>query len=297
MDAFLLTLPVLMAGLSVGAVYALSGVGLVVLYRASGVVNFAYGALGGLSAMVCWQVLDLEYDDAYGIVAGVASATLLSWAYGRFIAPSLTHQDRTVRAMATLGFALMIMGIAQWYWGDTPRRLVLPTDGSGIDFNGKRLIGHTRVAALVFASAATLGLVWLLAKTPLGLRMRALQSNRVLSALVGVRVRRVDTWAWALAGVLAGVSGLFLGNMVRLNPTVLTFLVIPMMASALVGRLNSLPATVAGGLVIGVIEALATVQPQVQRFSSATAFVVAILAVLWQQRGGIGLARDNSHDE
>jgi len=179
-------LPFLVVGISVGAVYALSGVGLVVLYRASGVVNFAYGALGGLAAMVCWQVIDLEYEDWMGWVAGVGAATCLSWAYGRFIAPSLTHQDRVVRAMATLGFALMIMGIAQWYWGDEPRRLVLPTDSGGIEFDGRRLISHTRVAALMFAAAATVGMLWLLAKTSLGLRMRALQSNRTLSAMVGV---------------------------------------------------------------------------------------------------------------
>jgi branched-chain amino acid transport system permease protein len=290
-------LPFLIVGISVGAIYALSGVGLVVLYRASGVVNFAYGALGGLAAMVCWQVIDLEYAEPLGWAAGIASATLLSWGYGRFIAPSLTHQDRIVRAMATLGFALMIMGMAQWYWGDTPRRLTLPGDSGGIEFDGRRLISHTRVAALALAAAATLGMLWLLAKTPLGLRMRALQSNRVLSALAGVRIKRVDSWAWLLAGLFAGVSGLFMGNMVRLNPTVLTFLVIPAMAAAMVGRMNSLGWTVAGGLLIGVIEALATLQPGLQRYGSATAFVVAILAVLWQQRKGIGLSRDNSHLE
>lgn len=290
-------LPYLIVGLSVGAVYALSGVGLVVLYRASGVVNFAYGALGGVAAMVCWQVIDLELADWLGWIAGIGSATLLSWAYGRYIAPSLTHQDRIVRAMATLGFALMVMGIAQWYWGDEPRRLVLPTDSGGIEVDGRRLISHTRLAALLIAAGVTLGMMWLLARTPLGLRMRALQSHRVLSALVGVRVKRVDTWAWTLAGVMAGVTGLFMGNMVRLNPTVLTFLVIPAMAAAMVGRMQSLMLTVLGGLCIGVIEALANLLPALQRYGSSTAFLVAIAAVLWQQRQGIGLSRDNSHLE
>lgn len=290
-------LPFLIVGISVGAVYALSGVGLVVLYRASGVVNFAYGALGGLAAMVCWQVIDLEYADWLGWGAGIGSATLLSWGYGRYIAPSLTHQDRVVRAMATLGFALMVMGIAQWYWGDDPRRLVLPTDSSGIEFDGRRLVSHTRLLALVLAIGLTLAITALLLKTPLGLRMRALQSNRSLSALIGVRVKRVDTWAWALAGVLAGISGLFMGNMVRLNPVVLTFLVIPAMAAAMVGRMSSLSLTVAGGLTIGIIEALTSLVPAVSRYGSATGFVVAIAALLWQQRGGIGLSRDNSHME
>ncbi len=290
-------LPFLVVGISVGAVYALSGVGLVVLYRASGVVNFAYGALGGLAAMLCWQIIDLEYADWVGWLAGVSVATLLSWAYGRFIAPSLTHQDRIVRAMATLGFALMIMGMAQWYWGDDPRRLVLPTDSGGLEFDGRRLISYTRLLALVLAAVMTVSMLWLLAKTPLGLRMRALQSNRVLSGLLGVRVKNVDTWAWTIAGVFAGITGLFMGNMVRLNPTVLTFLVIPAMAAAVVGRLVSLPLTVIGGLLIGVIEALTTLVPQISRYGSATGFVVAILAILWQQRKGIGLSRDNSHLE
>ncbi|MSQ65497.1 MAG: branched-chain amino acid ABC transporter permease [Limnohabitans sp.] len=290
-------LPFLIVGISVGAVYALSGVGLVVLYRASGVVNFAYGALGGLAAMVCWQIIDLEYADWIGWLAGVSAATVLSWAYGRFIAPSLTHQDRIVRAMATLGFALMVMGMAQWYWGDEPRRLVLPTDSGGLEFDGRRLISYTRLLALVLAAFMTLSVLWLLARTPLGLRMRALQSNRVLSGLLGVRVKNVDTWAWTMAGVFAGITGLFMGNMVRLNPTVLTFLVIPAMAAAVVGRLVSLPLTVIGGLLIGVIEALTTLAPQISRYGSATGFVVAILAILWQQRKGIGLSRDNSHLE
>ena len=290
-------LPFLIVGISVGAVYALSGVGLVVLYRASGVVNFAYGALGGLAAMVCWQIIDLEYADWIGWLAGVSAATVLSWAYGRFIAPSLTHQDRIVRAMATLGFALMVMGMAQWYWGDEPRRLVLPTDSGGLEFDGRRLISYTRLLALVLAAFMTLSMLWLLARTPLGLRMRALQSNRVLSGLLGVRVKNVDTWAWTMAGVFAGITGLFMGNMVRLNPTVLTFLVIPAMAAAVVGRLVSLPLTVIGGLLIGVIEALTTLAPQISRYGSATGFVVAILAILWQQRKGIGLSRDNSHLE
>ena len=290
-------IPFLVVGISVGSVYALSGVGLVVLYRASGVVNFAYGALGGLAAMVCWQVIDLDYSDWMGWGLGIGVATLLSWGYGRFIAPSLTHQDRIVRAMATLGFALMIMGMAQWYWGDDPRRLVLPNDSGGLEVDGRRLISYTRLLALILATTMTACMLWLLAKTPLGLRMRALQSNRVLSGLLGVRVKNVDTWAWVIAGVFAGVTGLFMGNMVRLNPTVLTFLVIPAMAAAVVGRLVSLPLTVLGGLLIGVIEALTALVPEISRYGSATAFVVAILAILWQQRRGIGLSRDNSHLE
>jgi branched-chain amino acid transport system permease protein len=288
-------LPFVAVGLGIGAVYALSGVGLVVLYRASGVVNFAYGALGGLGAMICWQVIDLEYPEWCGWLAGIATATLLSYFYGRFIAPSLTHQDRIVRAVATLGFALMIMGIGQWYWGDTPRRLVLPTDGGGIELDGRRIVNYTRLLALGTALLFTLGMATLLKRSRLGLSMRALQSDRVLGGLIGIRVKRVDAWAWAITGMFAGISGLFLANMVKLNPTVLTFLVIPALAAAIVGRMASLWATVIGGLVIGVIEALASLHPLTGKLGTSAAFIVAISVILWMQRGGIGLSRDNSH--
>jgi branched-chain amino acid transport system permease protein len=136
-----------------------------------------------------------------------------------------------------------------------------------------------------------------LAKTSLGLKFRALQSNRMLSGLLGVRVKNIDTWAWVIAGVLAGIAGLFMGNMVRLNPTVLTFLVIPALGAAIVGRLTSLSATVFGGLFIGVVESMTALVPDLSRYGSSTAFVVAILAIVWQQRKGIGLSRDNSHLE
>ena len=288
-------LPFIAVGLGIGAVYALSGVGLVALYRASGVVNFAYGALGGLGAMICWEIVDAARAEWLGWLAAIATATVLSFLYGRFIAPLLTHQDRIVRAVATLGFALMIMGLAQWYWGDAPRRLTLPTDGGGFEFNGRRVINYTRVLALGMALAMTVGMAVLLARTRLGLGMRALQSDRTLSALLGIRIARVDAWAWAITGVFAGISGIFLGTMVKLNPTVLTFLVIPGLAAAIVGRLSSLWATVAGGLVIGLIEGLAALHPATAKLGSAAAFIVAITVILWLQRGGIGLSRDNSH--
>jgi branched-chain amino acid transport system permease protein len=126
----------------------------------------------------------------------------------------------------------------------------------------------------------------LLARTRIGLAMRALADQRGLAAILGVRVLRVDTAAWLLSGVFAGVCGLLLGNLVRLQATVLTFLVIPAFAAAIIGRLSSLPATVAGGLLIGMLEALAVVVPGFAPFRTATPFLVALAAVVaWRDTG------------
>jgi len=282
--------PFVVAGLSTGAVYVLAGVGLVVLYRASGVLNLAQGALGALSAMIAWQIADSGGPQWLGWIAGVAAATALALIYGRLIAPRLASSDPIVRAVATLGFALIILGFCEFIWGEWPRSLRLPSDNTGFMLYGVR-VSATRAVAFGLGLAVTLGMVAFLNLTRLGLSMRALANDREISGLVGVPVLRVDAWAWVISGVLAGVSGIFLANMVRLQIIPLTYMVIPAVAAAILGRLTSLTAVVIGGLVIGVLEAIATPFPEVSAYRAATPFIVAGLALLWYQRGGLVLSR------
>ena len=94
--------PFVVSGLSTGAIYVLAGVGLVVLYRSSGVLNLAQGALGALSALLAWQIADSGAPQWIGWIAAVAASTALALFYGRLIAPRLATSDPIVRAVATL---------------------------------------------------------------------------------------------------------------------------------------------------------------------------------------------------
>jgi branched-subunit amino acid ABC-type transport system permease component len=123
-----------------------------------------------------------------------------------------------------------------------------------------------------------------LALSRVGLQMRALANSRDLSAMLGIHVFRVDGFAWVISGVLAGISGVLLADLQRLSGQTLTFAVIPAIAAAVVGRFASLPATVAGGLAIGVCEALLTPVPIVGPFRTAVPFLFAVAAMLWMQR-------------
>jgi len=282
--------PFVIAGLSTGAVYVLAGVGLVVLYRASGVLNLAQGALGALSALLAWQIADSGGPQWVGWITAVAASTALALFYGRLIAPRLAHSDPIVRAVATLGFALIILGFCEFIWGEWPRSLRLPSDTVSFQLDGVRVTA-TRAIAFGLGLAVTVGMILFLNRSRLGLSMRALANDREISGLVGVPVLRVDAWAWVISGVLSGVSGIFLGNMVRLQVIPLTYMVIPAVAAALLGRLTSLTAVVIGGLVIGVLEAIASPFPEISAYRSATPFVVAGLALLWYQRSGLTLSR------
>ena len=195
------------------------------------------------------------------------------------IAPRLSDREPTVRSIGTLGLALVLLGFTEWFWGEQPRRLVLPTDAGAVEFADVRLT-YTRVLGLAAALTMMAAVGLLLARTRIGLAMRALADQRGLSAILGIRVLRVDTTAWVISGAFAGVCGILLGNIVRLQATVLTFLVIPAFAAAIIGRLSSLPATVAGGMAIGMLEALAVLLPGFAPFRTATPFLIALLAIV-----------------
>lgn len=281
-------LPFVASGIGLGSVYALSSVGLVVLYRASGTLNFAFGAFGSLAAFLSWELSRDGVPDAMTWLAGIAASTAIAYAYGRLVAPRMAHRDRVVRAVATLGLALFLLGGMAWYWGvGIARRLPLPTDLDFVVLFGVRL-SVTRLVALGIALAMVGGIGLLLTRTRIGLGMRALASDRTISAAIGVRVVRIDSFAWLLNGAFAGIAGILLANINRLDPGFLTFLVIPAIASAILGRLSSLPGAFIGGMVAGMIEAVLTGVPALSAFRSAGPYVAA-LAFMMLVGAGQGL--------
>lgn len=275
--------PFLVSGLATAATYVLSAVGIVVLYRASGVVNFSQGALGALAAFVSWSIVEHGGPEPLAWCAGVSVSIVLAFLYGRLLAPRLAFSDPVMRAVATLSVALILLGFMGYVWGELPRRLRLPTDTMSFELIGVRVTA-TRAVAFALAVLATVAVMTFLARSRLGLQMRALANNRDLSAMLGVRVLRADGYAWVISGGLAGISGILLADLQRLSGQTLTFAVIPAIAAAVIGRFSSLPVTVAGGVAIGVCEALLTPVPVVGPFRTAVPFVFAVVALLWMQR-------------
>lgn len=274
----------LTSGLAIGSLYALGGIGMVVLYRASGVLNFSSGAAGAAGAMTSWQLVQWGIWPPVSWVACIAVALALTLAYGRLIAPHLAWRDTTVKAVATLGFALIVLGLVSFLWIDDPRSLDLPTDQIGITVFGLRVTA-TRLLAFAGAIAIALAIRAFLGRTTIGLQMRAVANCRDLSALLGIPILRVETIAWGISGLLAGFTGLMFANLIRLEPVVITFMVIPSIAAALTGRLQNLGLVLVGGLTMGVIESLLTLSPTLKGARPIAPFVIAALVLLWTQRG------------
>lgn len=272
------------SGLAVGSLYALGGIGLVVLYRATGVLNLAAGAIGMAGVMVAWQVGQWGLLAPLGWAAGLGVSILLAVGYGRAIAPRMAWREPVVKAVASLGFALVLLGLAGFLWPDDPRKFELPTDKAAVMILGLR-VTVTRLVVVVFAILSVGAITALLQRTRAGLQMRALANDRRIAALIGVPVVRVETQAWALSGLMFGMTGLMFGNLVRLEPAVITFLVIPCIAAAIAGRLQSLPDVLLGGLAMGVIESLLTLSDALKSIRPVAPFLIAILTLVLMNRG------------
>ena len=206
----------------------------------------------------------------------------LSVGYGVVVSPRLGHRDPVVSAVGTLALALVLLGLISWHWPTDLRTLRLPTDGTSVGVLGVRVTG-TRLLAAGFATAIVGGLGLVLARTRVGLLLRATAADRTAASVLGISTRRSDLAAWAIGGALAGASGLLLANLVRLDPGVLTLLVIPAVAAASVGLLRSQSAAFGGGILIGLVEAVAT-PFGVGPYRAAAPFVVAIVVIASRHR-------------
>jgi branched-chain amino acid transport system permease protein len=276
--------PFIVVGLALGGVYALSGVGMVVLYRTTGVLNLAYGAVGAMGAFIAWSLINTYgWPEWLAYLACIGFGAAATLAYGVLFGPPLAGRDPLVKAAATLGFALILLGTMSWIWSDKARSMVLPTTKESYAV-GDVFINWTQIIALGLGVLVTVAAGVFLQRTRLGTAMRALANDRDITAALGVPVRRVEAVTWLFSGALAGTAGLLLSNLVGLDAATLTFLVISSLAAALIARLSSLWGTLLAGIVVGLVNAMVTPFLSISQYRDMTPFVLAIVALLFLAR-------------
>jgi branched-chain amino acid transport system permease protein len=275
-------------GLALGGAYALSGVGLVVLYQATGVLNIAFGAVGAAGALITYYLLNhTSCPHWLAYIVCIAFGWAVNLLYGVVLGPAFAARDPLVKMMGTLGLALILLGLMAWRapaGGAFVRVLTLPTTNHRFTLFGA-VVNWTQVISLVFALVLTAGTTAFLRFTKLGTAMRALANDREITASLGVPVRRVEAAAWLGSGLVCGAAGLLLADLfTSLDYAALTFLVISSLAAALIGRLRSLWVTMAGGIIVGVVQAVLAPYGSVTAYRSAAPFVLSIVALLYLSR-------------
>jgi branched-chain amino acid transport system permease protein len=285
--------PFVPLGLALGGIYALSGVGLVVLYRATGVLNIAFGAVGAAGALISWYLIQhTGTPDWLAYLVCVAFGGVVTLAYGAIFGPAFAARDPLVKMMGTLGLALILLGLMGWRAppiAASVRILHLPTSDWTYSVGGAT-VNWTQILALLLALGLTAGTAAYLRFTKLGTAMRSLANDREITATLGVPVRRVEAAAWFGSGLVCGAAGLLLTDLLgSLAYDALTFaVVIGGLAAALIGQLRSLWGTLIGGVVIGLVQNLLqpyflwpSVDHSLSKYRAVTPFVLAIIALLW----------------
>ncbi len=279
--------PFLVTGLALGGVYALSGVGMIVLFRTTGVLNLSFGAVGAFGALIAWQLINHSGMNQWlAYLVCVLFGGFITLAYGMVFGRALAGRDALVKTTATLGLTLILLGAMDLLWtsnGGASRSISLPTDNHGF-MVGEIQVTTTDVIALVVGILITVLTTLFLRYSKLGTAMRAMANDREITAALGVPVRRVEASAWFGCGVIAGLSGILLADLVALDATTLTFLVISSLAAALIARLSSIWITFVAAIVIGVVDAGITPITSLTNYRDMTPFVLAAIALLFLNR-------------
>lgn len=276
--------PFIVTGLALGGVYAVSGVGMVVLYRTTGVLNLAFGAVGAMGAFIAWQMTQSSgVPNVVAYLVAILFGGAVTLLYGVVFGPTLADRDALTKSVATLGLLLILLGLMSWIWSDKARSLDLSTTNSGFSVAGV-LVNWTQVIALTFGVVVAVATMVFLRVTRLGTAMRALANDREITATLGVPVRRIEALAWFNSGLISGAAGILLANLVGLDAPTLTFLVISSLAAALIARLRSVAWTLVAGIAVGLVNALATPILAISDYRDMAPFLMATVALLWLSR-------------
>lgn len=285
---------VVISGLLSGALYALVALGFVIVYKTSGVFNYAQGALVFFAALTCVQLMiKFGIGLALAIPITMLVMVLVGIVVERVVLRPLINKPETTLFMATIGLGIFIDAAAQLIWDSQPHGLELPVRDTPIEFIMKRtdlIVSQFDVFAAVVCAALVGVLTYVFVFTKIGRSMRAVADDHQAALVVGIPLQQVWRYVWAITGCIALVAGLIWGsrNGVQIALTLLTLKALPVM---ILGGFTSVPGAIVGGIVIGVFEKLGEVylgEPLGGGIDSWFPYLIALLFLLVRPEGLFG---------
>ncbi|MDT5257448.1 MAG: hypothetical protein QOD10_2528, partial [Mycobacterium sp.] len=288
----------LVIGALTGLVYAVLGAGLVLVYRATRVINFAYGEIGAFGAAVLAKlVLDYRWNFFLALAGVLVVGGLLGAAVELLVVRRLFKAPRLILLVATIGVAQLVF-VLQLVLPGVKHAARYPSPIPGTITVGNLVLRSEHFMVLAFVPIVIVGLGFLLTRTPYGIAIRASAENADRAELVGISTKRVSTLVWVLAGVLATLTAVLInplrGTIVGLPSQALgPSLLLRALTAGLVGGLVSLPLTLLGGVIVGVVEAILFVNVSSPGMVDLVLFL-AVLVLVLVRRGSIGAEESGS---
>ena len=290
----------LVIGVITGAGYGLVALGLVLIYKSSGVFNFAQGEFGTVAVYTLFRVHDrIGVPLLLAMLIGLAASVALALATERAVIRPLFDAPRVTLLVATAGVALLAISLELWL-GEARLRFIQPALGRlnrvslfGVQVSDQRLL----VLAALLMLAVLLALFF--SRTNLGLAILGVSQEPVATELMGISVRRLSSFTWALTGLLAGIAGMLTAPVVgSFGPGFLTFnALIPGFTAAVLGGMTSLPGAFVGGVIVGVAQSFAVsgfqdvpVLKEIPGPGAVMVFVILVVVLAIRPQGLLGKA-------
>lgn len=254
MDFFL---EVLIGGLLAGIMYSMVAIGFVLIYKASGVFNFAQGSMVLFAALTFVSLVErgLAFWSAFATTLG--AMLVLAWAIERGVLRPLVNRPPITLFMATLGVSFIIEGLAQLLWGAQVHGLELGIKDEPIELGGI-LLSRFDLFAAGIAALLVLALSLLFSRTRIGLSLRSVASDPLAALATGIRLQRIWGVVWAVAGFVGLIAGLLWGARLGVQFS-LSLVVLKALPVLIIGGFSSIGGAIVGGLIVGAGEKLAEV--------------------------------------
>jgi branched-chain amino acid transport system permease protein len=245
---------VLISGLLTGVLYSLVAIGFVLIYKASGVFNFAQGAMVLFAAMTLVGISDLGLNIPVSAILTVIVMVVFAYSVEYFILRRIVNQSQISLFMVTIGLSYVLLGLGQLVWGAEVHVLDvgLPV---GQFVVGDIFINQFDLSVAAICGVIVLALAYFFQRTKVGLSLRAVADDHQAAISIGVSIRTVWIIVWSVAGVVCLVTGTVWGAKLGVQPA-LNLVALKAMPVIVLGGLTSIPGAIVGGLIIGASEKL-----------------------------------------
>jgi len=280
---------VVIGGMSAGIMYALVAIGFAIIFKASGIVNFAQGSMVLFAGLTFVGLLDMGVPIWLALLGTVAVMVALAYAVERVVLGPLVNQPLIVLFMATIGLSFVVEGLGEMAWGSDVHALDIGLPRGSL-FVGEVMIDRFSLVAAAVAATMVLAIVVFMHKTKFGRALRAVADDHQAALSVGIPLRFIWVMVWSIAGVIALVAGIMWGTQsgVQFSLVLIAFKALPVL---ILGGFTSIAGAVVAGLIIGVGETVFEVYWG-QLLGGATenwfAYVVAMVFLFFRPQGLFG---------
>ncbi|WP_103354281.1 branched-chain amino acid ABC transporter permease [Amycolatopsis sp. CA-128772] len=273
-----------LAGLAAGGLYAVLAVCLTLMSRLVRVVNFAQSATGMFGCYVAvFLAVHLGVPAWLATLTGILLGGALSAVLGWIVSTWLAEADTGTRSAATVAVLLLLISLAFILFGNKPQPFHPLLAGPAFTVGGV-VVSQVTVLTVALAVLVALGCRTVLARTSLGVRLRALSERPTTAELLGIPARPLSVGVWTATGVIATLAVSIVAPSQSNDPTSLAMLVVPAAAAALLGGFRRLDLAVAGGLVLGMAQGAVAQSDRLSVLRYFLPFLVIVALLLWTQR-------------